>query len=925
MRKKIELYLNGMRADIDTDTLILMNYKQIDTTSPSAVYNSFSQSIILPRSKSNDTIFAHIERADCYARVNPFYRNPFEVYSEEGEILESGYYKIDSVEELQYSVTLYGGLGGFLFGLMYNADGTKKTLADLDYGVNLGFTMSRDAVRDAWRELAGIHSNNRWNIINFVPCYNGLPQGEFDKQKAFAYKGVFGVETDKIVDNVRYKPKYGHVGIELQNEVDEWAAGDLRSYLQRPAIKVEAIIDALTQQDNNGGYSVSLDPVFFHNGNKYYKDSWMTLGMLSDITLENESGTATQSTAQSANWADAGYNVSDIRFSKIGSESKVSKGASARSDISVTFKPMVKHSSSTDLVMAREYPRTTGRRYERAVCAYQLVAYDTAGNPVGGSKVMMVTTRTRSTDGSVMEPVVSPAEFVRKFNSATPALKQFHPQWVEPESNESDMLESSMYSAIMVQPNGRLMTDGGTELSISVSVKNIIGVAYVRLYSEYLGIYTTSPNYYTQNSNSVLGTYDAPSTDVTINGLGHYSVALSYSYSISGNIRSGAQITQSVLLGNTLSPAEYLLSYCKMFGLHLTYDRSSKSISILTRNTFYGGQDYDITDIVAKDTIKIKPYAVENHWYDFVQKADGTFAEYYKKVYGVEYGLARYNTGWEFNNEYNDALKGNILKGACMSEHQNKYFLQVTEDGKECPAPFVDGGQYTLYSPTSEAKSFDITCPSDSATIVYTNPRYKGYDISPKPEFENNGNSIGGENVLLLFGGCETKSAYSRFCLTDDNGLMILYNGGKPCWLLGQSLIPSNENYCMTYDSSSKPNAVPYPLFSRWVDGFNLDMGVAYEYDIPDAIAEYSAVYGTSWERYITDLSSSNNRVMTCKVRLGMLGRMGQWLLRNFYWYDNVYWVLTSVKNYALGSDDLAECTFVKVIDKDNYTNGQLY
>ena len=276
MRRKIELYINDTLADIATDALVLMNYKQTDATAPAAVYNSWSQSVVLPRTSKNNAIFDHIYRSDhvtVSGKFNALVRTPFTIYDEKGEILESGYLKLTDMTETQYNATLYGGLGGFLFGLMYNTDGTKRSLADLVYTEGgdeheFDFKITRDAVRQAWRHLNGLETQNiPWHYINFAPCYNGIPGNGFNSKRAFCpVEGIYGVTGS----DSGYTSRRGHVMVDLENNVDEWAANDLRSYQQRPVLRFRRVIDAICNSANNGGYTVNLDADFFKVANPYY-------------------------------------------------------------------------------------------------------------------------------------------------------------------------------------------------------------------------------------------------------------------------------------------------------------------------------------------------------------------------------------------------------------------------------------------------------------------------------------------------------------------------------------------------------------------------------------------------------------------------------------------------------------------------------
>lgn len=52
-------------------------------------------------------------------------------------------------------------------------------------------------------------------------------------------------------------------------------------------------------------------------------------------------------------------------------------------------------------------------------------------------------------------------------------------------------------------------------------------------------------------------------------------------------VTSDALITKQKLLKTEQSPADYLLSYAKLFGLYFTKDIDSKTIRIHTRNNFF--------------------------------------------------------------------------------------------------------------------------------------------------------------------------------------------------------------------------------------------------------------------------------------------------------------------------------------------------
>ena len=942
MRRKIELYINGSLADIATDALVLMNYKLTDAESPTAVYNSWSQTVVLPRTSKNNAIFDHIYRADhetTSGKFNALVRTPFVIYNEQGEILESGYLKLTDITETQYSATLYGGLGGFFFSLMYNSDGSRKTLADLQYTENggdseLDFNITRDAVREAWRTINGQQAHSDlWNIINFAPCYNGIPGGVFDAKRAFCYDGCFGVKSE----DGNYKSRRSHVLVDLVNDMDEWATQDLRSYQQRPAVKVKAIFDAIKRYATAQGYDLYYDAVWFNNNNPLYGKTWLTLPKLDSIQLPNESGSGTDTITSTGAGAAPAYDETSV-FSKSFAGSWVNKGVNAKHSVSVTFTPTINAAAGGRFLTSWETPDSpNGRRYWRVVAMYQLLAYDTDGVCIGGSKVAAASCKTRcSDDATPMETTISPASFISKYNNAISThWNTFTPGWIPDDGDtyESSMVNGDFYYGSSGDGTRKLCDNNFDELTITLNVEDIAGMADLRLRTTYLAIYSTGGvgmRYY-QNIVTDVPIYNMSYTE-TLNFVSFVDGQASYSYTVSGTARSGAHITKKLLLGGTHTPADYLLSYCKMFGLYFIVSDDGKSIEVRTRGSAYHLVDnvLDFQERIHLPSKKIVPYVVKSRWYDYVHEVQGRFAEYYKSVYGLEYGMARVNTGFEFDASHNEVLKDSAFKGAAEVLHQGKYFENVTESGKTCPPPFLDGGSFTLWNASDESQEFPVTTPSDAATIAYINTTYLGYDYSsyPKPEFcDKDNKEIDGSDVLLMYDGGGGPAQYGRFTLTDDNGLMTLYNEGKPCWLLGQSAIASNAKYTIGFRNDG--STLYFPRFRRMYDGggssvtYSLDMAIPQEIDQPTiTVPESAGVYYRRFRNYMNDRLNADTKVCTCKVNLQGL-QVGRALIGRICYFDGSLWALENIKNYVLGGDDLTECEFVKVNDINKYHTGQ--
>ena len=304
--EKISLYIAGKKVDLDNNSFILFNYTMEDLSNPTIVKNSFSKQITLKSTPANNAIFGSLFKADrktlfgdrqTGVQFDPLRKTPFSIYNEMNEVIESGYVKMDSVDKVsggyEYKVTLFGGLGSFFYSLMYDESGEKKTLNSLRYKDLTGRYVSQygrispfdpiDVMRDCWNYLKDMEAweadpdvgDIYWqNIINFAPCYNGIPS-DFSADK-FLVK-------NKIFENISStKQKSGTTSnlVVLSNSHSEWEMRDLRWYLQRPIISIRALMDAICYAENNGGYEVVLSESFFNKQNTLFYYGWMTLPMI---------------------------------------------------------------------------------------------------------------------------------------------------------------------------------------------------------------------------------------------------------------------------------------------------------------------------------------------------------------------------------------------------------------------------------------------------------------------------------------------------------------------------------------------------------------------------------------------------------------------------------------------------------------------
>lgn len=308
--EKISLYIAGKKVDLDNNSFILFNYTMEELSNPTIVKNSFSKQITLKGTPANNEVFGNLYRADRrtifgdgYTGVafDPLRKTPFTIYNEMNEIIESGYVKVDSVDKVsggyEYKVTLYGGLGSFFYGLTYDSDGNKRTLDGMTWKFHDGhegtlgaLKLSADfLVNTAWAYLQQGESFLQgkstafWDIFNFAPAYNGLPS-DFDSKKVLFNKSMYFpfsyVYQSMTEGDIEYKVKEGCTSVlaTLANNHTEWEMRCIVPYLQRPVVRLKAIIDAIVIDGKKEGYSVELASSFFKSD--VFKNTWITFPLL---------------------------------------------------------------------------------------------------------------------------------------------------------------------------------------------------------------------------------------------------------------------------------------------------------------------------------------------------------------------------------------------------------------------------------------------------------------------------------------------------------------------------------------------------------------------------------------------------------------------------------------------------------------------
>lgn len=895
MKRELTLYIGNQAVELGDDSLIVMNYTAEELSNPTIVKNSYSQQISIPSTPNNDKIFGAIYRLDrstisstSYTGVNfsPLVRTPFVIYDSLGRIVESGYMKLDSIKRVgnkaTYGISLYGGLGSFFYSMSYDDEGNKLTLADLPYidgsDGELDFNITAEVVRNAWGVIAGQQlpsgsfRGNRWEVLNFVPAYNGIPE-DFDASKAVAKitdsqgrLNAFGV----TLTEGDYSTINGWTLLNLGKDYTGEDMKEFRSYLQRPAISFRHIVEGVQALATTKGFSFNLDPDFFNASNPYYDKAWMLLPSLRSV--EFASGKKVGSLTGGQDYTSGADITLPLQFSE-----DITELGQTSINASVDFSAFYDNAFGVKTLRF-----TKGGGVFNICCVMQLIVTTEGGTDIGSNLVIVMDNNT-STSGTTL---VQNLESTGYTPIGSPQISECRGYYTR---------EGAGFKWV------------GDDINFEVSGNNIVS-ARLRVTWNVIPpqMYAYIPS---------LGTEDAEDVRWRLSFNGTFEFA-----SFTG-ARTGSLFTKKSLLRSEYSPIDYLLSYAKSFGLVFSYDKENNSVSLQPRNSYYaGGETIDLSKrIDYSQSIDITPNMIESRFLEFKNESEGAYVESEEQRTGRAYGSQRVNTGDEFSKETKTAIEGNAFKGCAQVLRRSKYNTILSQDGYAVPSVFVDADiTYTLYN-NNEGKEFPITTPDITASITYLNPSYPTYDAEPRLQLHESDNKmLDISDILVFYNGTDrlTPTAYQRFRITDDDDSMIYLNEGNPCWLMDMEGI---------LDTS-----LPLPRFGRYVVNgsiitHSLDFGTPEQIDIPNIThPEGVTLYERFWQAFLADRYNVDTRVVRAKVDLRGL-RVGENLLRNFYFFENSFWVLNRIINYSLTGDVPVECEFIKVHNQANYTQGQNY
>lgn len=1007
------LYIKGKYVDVDDDQLFLFTYSNNSVESPEAIKNNYSKTITVKGTPNNNKLFDELYLLDSVInRFDTSKREEFELY-DNGSLIESGYVKLNSIKyeknNPSYEITLYGMLGDFFYKLAYKDDSNdvELSLKDLQYNykrlpVLLGegndaptqnvdnisqdvdetktlFYWNADFIWNSWLMQFTDkypHQNECWeDFVTAAPVYSGYNE-DFDNDVVVTnmnYPAGYSSILPNTIKNGSdtYSTKQNYAKIKTDRELDQWEIRDLRSSVQRPAIKLDKLFKKIVDYSKQNGYEIVFDKDIDFTGekdnalNNYFHKSYILLDAL-DTTSEQTNiysvSSPEEQTTSSTDWTEQ-----DIKFNdNLSADTSKYNVTYFNLLLNERFKPF----DNPDAQAAINNPS--------GVLATSAYLFDK-----GGSGYLRDPSQTYlSLFGAFVYyfKIYNGADLVdermffvecckRKPKFTTKQQTYFNnsiKKWiVDNIGHEVDykVINKTMINAVTpADPDNHFITfENDIELNFTLPSSSDVKV---KLSRNYILLGRTVPFDDNREERDWFPFTDNNGDNMKkmiykFNGDAVYNYSNNWSFlrsmtafesqsivSANSSVYYGSQefksqyISKADLFANTSSPFKYLVDWCKLFNMRFRTDIVTKTIYIEQRNNYFVDKIVNLTQKIdySKD-FNINPIYVDKRIYKFGSEVDNeNYAGYiYKKKYGSNYSSKMFNTKYEFDNETKEVFEDNTYKTNIDYLMSSPYFnTTLVKDNIQYPNMLLmPKYEYTLWNNDEEYSQ-----------TMFGLQSY--YNILPKDDafykqclFDKENKTLESMNSLVMFDKLYTmplqNGDYKPYMLTDDLPILLTLNNDNNCYLnayYDDAKHYNVDNYWQLrtqdgiideYGTQGKIGIWTFmlPIMNNNLSEMN-KYTQSYYFKEPNPKFEHNdfdsnaCIFDRYWSDYISDVFDKNTKVIECYI---FLDEMPADALRKFYLINNSLWSILEITDYNYKSKEPTKVTLIRVKNKYNYIN----
>lgn len=950
----VELYIEGKKVDLKTDVKVALNFTNTEVEYPTVIKNSFSTTVKVEGTKTNNEIFGDIWKLDRVIGGNstiPISTNfdatkrvNFQLI-DNGDVIEDGYLQLTNINYtkgmIEYSLVLYGGLGDFFYTLSYGDTDNEKTLEDLHFGwrdtleeekTDVLGNWNRDFISTCWTRLENntIRMGELESDISPIPTYNGLYE-DFDNNKCMVDMTsgyVPYLQTEYKNNNKTYKlfdDKYGLV--EMPRELVEWEIKDLRSNQQRFGLRMSTFLNAVSNPENNGGFNVVLDDEI--KDSPYYRKAYIMFGKpnfeMDDIEQDYEDPVILNPFSMNFQRDDfdksTTFSPSQIELTNLGIPN-------VRLNMHIDFEfgslgfmsQDARNNWETRVENAESGFLETDYQFFWTGLLFRVEAYSTSGAYIGSTPSILYSNN--GVDGK------DDRCYNRKWGSTDYGNFQNESlnQLMNALNNESEF-RSKPITEIIYQ-NYDKIGSSSYPLDFNQNLPFIGQPAVLRMSAYW--VYSQIDQHITGggvNSETYKGGFMKYDGNHYIN-YGDQWFDSTYIYEakerggrarsltfnvLSGQVTKSGQvkslvfpITKKKLFGGTKSPYKYLVDFTKMLGLKYRYDRYTRTIHIEKRRNYYTGEVKNLNVDLTKG-ISITPTTAQSKWYSLELETPESYASLlYNKTNAVTYGNKLLGVDYEFNNDNTNLVEGNIYKNILPYRLVSYYFKPNAGIPSFFLSPTI---KYSLYNEEEGLYTVEISNQWNQIKFDY-GTSYR--DTSTRMCMFNTDNKYMSDidNSLVFINGFERNK---NFIISDNMKEMFDMNE-KPCYLF-------------TMDPKIAIQNPSIPVFTKYSENEIENVGsfdASFDFTVPNQIFGYdgvrynenSTIYHAYWKNYLGDLYDKNTKLVTLNA---FLQNNPIEEMRDFYYFDGCYWAISKIFDYVIGGYEPTKVELVKVNDTKNY------
>lgn len=889
----IKIYIQGEEIDLDKSTTISLNYQATDFEKPSAVKNAYTKSITVSGTKRNNQIFKNIWKLDSqYANFNPKERISAIICLGD-TLIHSGYITLDNITNdskngIKYSFTFYGNTGDFFYNLMYDENGDERTMESLyfrfhdvdnniftkDYENN--YTLISMSTNYLGRIFDKFNSNSSYQPdITPIPLNQGIYE-DFDNSKVMVNSNNMPSQWSDIV-NWSGNTKEGYYLLDAgDRDLIEWETQSLRANRQQLAVRTRTILNAISNPENNGGYTVEWDSAI--TSTPWYNDSYVICNQMEfdeskDTSVKIE--TTIDPTIGTFNIWKTSYITNTSGTTTFNTNTMLNPVLSF--DILPTFEDGARNN------------RFGGYPLLKTVYKYS------NENVVGGIALKVE----QLVNGSVV------AKTDTYFYTNT----------------DSSINLDNYYSRIrsLIGEDFKLLTQEEQFNYIAEYPWIYVGDTHIKFDLELVKTNAStlrfSIGYFSTNIyNPALITQSTRKSYIRLR-FDNLNPTAAFAEGFTSGVYEGAtdgsktvNVTKNMLFAGFPTPYKFLTDFTKMFGLKYICDTTEKTIKIVKHNNYYKDKIVNL-NVDKSQSIKVVPYLTDKKWNLWGLETPETYPSvlYSKKNNKLDYGALQLSTKVNFSSEKNEMLEDSSFANNIPYQLNAQTFNRIAYSTSYYPVvtllPIYTAVSWDNSDDEIEEQRFGYSTQQTLTSV--------DEPTGPKIASFNKDNEFESVGLSLVFLNRTVNVSSQNIYLSDDNEVQNTVNGNY-CYILTNSEYDINNKHIF-----KKVNALPN--FVKTTDAASWNFGIPTYKFTNDTNEEQQdlTIYDNWWKKWTEDQYSLEAKKVECSVFLPN-GNMND-LFQQFYQFDDCLWILNKVSDWNVENNKPTKCEFIAVQDKNNY------